>query len=374
MQSKMPEFIPVANPQAQFAAREGAIRDAINRVLTRGRYILGEEVARFEEEFASFLGAGFCIGVASGTDALILALKACGIGPGDEVVTVSHSAVATVAAIELVGASPVLADIEPKTRCLNPDALPNLISEKTRAVLPVHIYGQPAAMDEILSFARRYNLKVIEDCAQAHGADIDGRKVGAWGDAAAFSFYPTKNLGALGDGGAVITSSPAIAAHVRELREYGWRERYVSSFPGMNSRLDEIQAAVLREKLRSLSQDNDRRRGIARIFNKSLRDTDIAGPSLIPGITHAMHLYVIECEHRESLQDNLQKAGIGTALHYPSAIHQQPAYSHRIRGCDRLQHTELFYTRLLSLPMYPELTDAQVEYISSTLSKWSGRA
>lgn len=367
----MTEFIPVANPLAQFIVREHVIREAINRVLTRGRYILGEEVERFEEEFASFLDTGFCIGVASGTDALILALKACGIGPGDEVVTVSHSAVATVAAIELAGATPVFADIDPKTRCLNPAELTKLISEKTRAVLPVHIYGQPAAMDEILAIARRYRLRVVEDCAQAHGAEIGGRKVGTWGDAAAFSFYPTKNLGALGDGGAVVTDSPAIAARVRELREYGWRERYVSSIPGMNSRLDEIQAAILREKLRFLSQGNGRRREIARTFNEAFKDTDIAGPSLVPGTTHAMHLYVVECERRMSLQEHLQKAGIGTALHYPKAIHQQPAYRDRIRGCDRLQHTEEFYTRLLSLPMYPELTDAEVEHISGTLRKWS---
>ncbi len=369
----MPEFIPVANPQAQFAVREGVIRKAIDRVLTRGRYILGEEVARFEEEFASFLGANFCIGVASGTDALILALKACGIGPGDEVVTVSHSAVATVAAIDLAGAIPVFADIEPKTRCMNPEALPYLISDKTRAILPVHIYGQPAAMDQILAVARRFNLKIIEDCAQAHGAETDGRKAGTWGDAAAFSFYPTKNLGALGDGGAVVTDSPAIAAHVRELREYGWRERYVSSVPGMNSRLDEIQAAILRVKLPFLSQDNGRRREIAGIFNEAIKDTDITGPFLIPGTTHAMHLYVVECGRRKSLQDHLQKAGVGTACHYPCAIHQQPAYRDRIRGCDRLQHTEQFYTRLLSLPMYPELTDAEVEHISDTLRKWNGR-
>jgi len=370
----MPEFIPVANPQAQFAAREGVIREAINRVLTRGRYILGEEVERFEEAFAAFLGTGFCIGAASGTDALILSLKACGIGPGDEVVTVAHSAVATVAAIELAGAMPVFADIEPKTRCLNPAELTELISEKTRAILPVHIYGQPAAMEEILSVARRHHLKVIEDCAQAHGAEIDGKKAGTWGDAAAFSFYPTKNLGALGDGGAVVTNSPTIAARVRELREYGWRERYVSSIPGMNSRLDEIQAAILREKLPFLSQDNRRRREIAGIFTEALKDKDIAGPSFAPGTTHAMHLYVVECMHRMSLQEHLQKAGIGTAFHYPSAIHQQPAYRDRIRGCDRLQHTEQFYTRLLSLPMYPELTDAEVEHISGTLRKWNGRA
>ena len=270
-----------------------------------------------------FSGQGTASAWQAARTPLILALKACGIGPGDEVVTVSHSAVATVAAIELAGATPVFADIEPKTRCLNPEALAHLISEKTRAVLPVHIYGQPAAMDQILAVARRYKLKVIEDCAQAHGAEINGRKAGTWGDAAAFSFYPTKNLGALGDGGAVITGSPEIASRVRELREYGWRERYVSSVPGMNSRLDELQAAVLREKLRFLSQDNGRRREIAGIFDEVLKDTDIAGPLPIPGTTHAMHLYVVECERRGSLQDHLQKArvrnGFSLPLPYPSA-------------------------------------------------------
>jgi len=367
----MPETIPVANPQAQFLAHEAALRNAIDRVLTRGRYIMGEEVAHFEHEFAAFLNARFCIGVASGTDALILALKACGIVPGDEVITTSHSAVATIAAIELAGATPVFADIEPDTRCLSPQALAPLISERTRAVLPVHIYGQPAAMEEILSVARRFNLKVIEDCAQAHGAAIGGKKAGTWGDAAAFSFYPTKNLGALGDGGAVVTGSPEIAAAVRETREYGWRERYVSSVAGMNSRLDEIQAAVLREKLHHLTQDNDRRREIARTYALAIEDSPIVGPSIFPGTTHAMHLYVVECERRNSLRDYLHKAGIGTAFHYPCAIHQQPAYDNRIRGCRDLKNTEAFYRRLLSLPMYPELTDAEVERIGDALRQWN---
>lgn len=365
------EFISVAEPKAQFVSHKAQILEAIGRVLSSGWYILGEEVRNFEKEFADFLGAKFCIGVASGTDAITIALKAVGVSAGDEVITVSHSAVATVAAIEQTGAIPVFVDIDAATRCINPEKISSVISEKTKAILPVHIYGQPASMKDILSIGRQHNLKVVEDCAQAHGAEINGSKVGTLGDAGAFSFYPTKNLGALGDGGAVVTNSCEIMESVRRLRQYGWKERYVSFVPGLNSRLDEIQAAVLRTKLPFLSEDNTRRGKIAENYLTAIDGAKIIPPARIEGTLHAMHLFVVECQQRNALQKFLKQAGIGTAIHYPKAIHQQPAYANRIRGSDDLPCTENLYRRILTLPMHPNLTDDQVDKICSALTKWS---
>ena len=293
--------IPQTDPRANYLAHKDEIDAAIAAVLAGGRYILGEQVAAFEREFAAYLGAGstegatHAIGVGSGTDALHLALRACGIGPGDRVFTVSHTAVATVAAIELAGATPVLVDIDPATFTMDPNRLEEAVrrdeggnssnvkrhsSIVTRhsAIIPVHLYGHPADMAAILEIARRYDLWVIEDCAQAHGATIDGQKTGTFGDIAAFSFYPTKNLGALGDGGAVVTSDPALAEQTRLLREYGWRERYVSAIPGLNSRLDELQAAILRVKLRYLDAENARRRALAAEYDRLLADSSVRTP------------------------------------------------------------------------------------------------
>lgn len=363
-------FIPVANPGLQYVKYQREINEAVQRVFSKGNYILGEEVRNFEMEFAEFLGAGFCIGVASGTDALSLALKAVGVSAGDEVITVSHTAVATVAAIERIGAIPVFSDIEPLTRCIDPRKFATLITDKTKAVVPVHIYGQPAGMNEIISISQRYNLKIVEDCAQAHGASINGKMVGTSGDAAAFSFYPTKNLGAIGDGGAVVTNSPAIADKLKFLREYGWKERYISHLRGVNSRLDEVQAAILRIKLPYLSKDNDRRRKIAEYYISGINREMIQPPSFIKGTLHAMHLFVVESEDRSALQKYLNDSGIGTALHYPLAIHQQPAYAGNIRGCQDLLFTNELYKRILTLPVFPELTDSQVERIYNALKKW----
>lgn len=367
------EFIPVANPGLQYVKYAKEINDAILRTLTSGNYILGEEVSNFEREYAEFNDMNFCIGVASGTDALSLALMALGISAGDEVITVSHSAVATVAAIERIGAVPVFADIEPVSRCIDPEQIAPLITEKTKAIVPVHIYGQPANMGEITKISQRYNLKIVEDCAQAHGAEIGGKRVGVFGDVSAFSFYPTKNLGAIGDGGAVLTNSHQVAEAVRFLREYGWKERYISYFSGVNSRLDEIQAAILRVKLPNLAKDNGRRRKIAEYYISGINRGRIYPPSAIEGTLHAMHLFVVETENRGNLQKYLKDSGIGTALHYPYAIHQQPAYSGRIRGFRNLQCTELLYKRVLTLPVYPELTDSQVERIYTAINKWSDK-
>ena len=363
-------FIPVANPKAQIQAHEREIDEAIKRVLSSGWYILGEEVRLFEKEFADLLRAPFCIGVASGTDALLLSLKAAGIKPGDEVITVSHSAVATMAAIESAGAIPVFVDIDPGTRCIDPSLLPDLVTERTTAILPVHIYGQPAPMQEILSIAQDHGLKVVEDCAQAHGAEINGRKVGTFGDAGAFSFYPTKNLGGIGDGGAVVTNSAETAGCIRELREYGWRERFVSSIQGMNSRLDELQAAILRVKLPYLLEDNNRRRKIGMRYCEAMDGVGIVPPRQIGGTLHAMHLFVVECDNRDEFRHYMEEVGIGTALHYPVPIHHQPAYAKRIRGGNNLVHTEKLYERIVTLPMFSELTDGQVERICEALSGW----
>jgi dTDP-4-amino-4,6-dideoxygalactose transaminase len=364
------DFIPVACPLAQTQAYTQEIHDSIRDVVNSGWYVLGDQVARFETEFADFLGVRFCVGVGSGTDALILALRAVGIQPGDEVITVSHTAVATVAAIEQVGAVPVFADIDPVTRCLDPSCIQDVISAKSRAIIPVHIYGQPSPMAEIVSIARQYQLRVIEDCAQAHGAEIDGQKAGGFGDAAAFSFYPTKNLGALGDGGAVVTNSAEIARSIEALRQYGWEERYISEFPGMNSRLDEIQAAILRVKLPYLARDTARRRNIAVRYRESIKNNHLVPPPQIEGTLHAMHLFVLETENREPFRRFLNEAGVGTAIHYPAPVHKQPAYMGRIRGYDRLACTESLYEKIVSLPMYPELTDQQVETICNALEKW----
>ena len=259
-----------ANPIENYLAHRMEIDASIARVLQSGTYILGPETQGFEEEFARYLEVPHAIGVGSGTEALHLALKACNIGPGDEVITVGHTATATVAAIELCGADPVLVDIDPDTYTLDPSKIKNAVTRKTKAIVPVHLYGQPADVASILAVAQENNLKVIEDCAQAHGAGYHSRKVGSWGDLAAFSFYPTKNLGALGDGGMVVTRNGPLAKKVRLLREYGWEKRFFSVTPGWNSRLDEIQAGVLRVKLKYLDGDNRKRRALAVAYHQGL--------------------------------------------------------------------------------------------------------
>lgn len=363
-------LIPQCDPRANYRAHKDEIDAAIAAVLEGGSYILGHEVARFEQEFASYLGAAHAIGVASGTDALQLALRACGIGPGDRVLTVSHTAVATVAAIELTGAVPVFADIDPATFTIDCGEVEQALRKNwggpLNAIVAVHLYGHPAAMPALIEIAGRHGLWMIEDCAQSHGAAIDGRKTGAWGHIAAFSFYPTKNLGSLGDGGAVVTSDAALADRVRSLREYGWRERYISEEPGLNSRLDELQAAILRVKLRYLNADNHRRDEIARAYGEVLR-----GPSLLlpraEGVVHAWHQYVIRSPQRDRLRLFLREQGIGTLVHYPVPVHLQPAYRGRLRQ-GALDRTEQVAREILSLPMFPELTPDKVEQVGRAVA------
>ena len=352
-------MIQCSNPRAQYLSHKEEIDAALQRVLEKGWYILGEEVQAFENEFAAFIGVAHAVGVASGTDALHMALVACGVAQGDEVITVSHTAVATVAAIDLCGSTPVLVDVEPNFYTLDPAKLEAAISSRTRVIIPVHLYGQAADMERILEIAGRHDLRVIEDCAQAHGATYGGRRVGAFGDMACFSFYPTKNLGAFGDGGMIVTNDGELAARARLLREYGWGERYVSCGQGWNSRLDEIQAAVLRVKLNHLESDNARRARLAKLYDVGLPADKLGLPREREDGSHVYHQYVVRCPGRDELQQFLKSRKIGTLIHYPVPVHLQPAYK-RLNGVRDLSQTERLAGEILSLPIYPELTDSDV--------------
>ena len=382
----MTETAPLlpADPKASYLAHKEEIDAAIRRVLESGRYILGEEVAGFEREFADYLGVRHAIGVGSGTEALHLALRACGIGPGCAVITVSHTAVATVAAIELAGATPVLVDIDPATYTMDPERLEGAIRHyrsrrgssrrgELKAVVAVHLYGLAADMPAIAEVARRYDLSVIEDCAQSHGSTLLGRRTGSWGRLSAFSFYPTKNLGALGDAGALVTDDPELAESTRRLREYGWGERYVSASPGMNSRLDEIQAAVLRVKLRHLDAENERRVDLARIYDAGLRGTSLTLPRGRAGATHVYHQYVVQTDRRDDLKSFLDRRRVRTAVHYPVPVHLQPAYAGRVVVPEPLACTEKVAPRVLSLPMYADLGEDRVRTVVACLNDWASR-
>jgi len=354
-------MILCSNPKVQYLSYKNDIDTAISRVLDSGWYILGDEVKKFEEEFTSYVGVSFGIGVGSGTEAIHLALASCGIGPGDEVITVSHTAVATVAAIDLAGATPVLVDIDPEFFTLDPNKLEEAITHQTKAILPVHLYGQPADLDAIVAIARERELYVIEDCAQAHGATLGDGRVGSFGDMACFSFYPTKNLGAIGDGGIVVTDNRELAEKARLLREYGWAERYVSHFAGWNTRLDEMQAAILRVKLKHLDKDNSKRICLAEKYSKQLSATKLILPKQRENSTHVYHLYVVRSSKRDELLAFLKERGISALIHYPTPVHFQPAHTHFVHG--NLPETERAAREVLSLPMYPELSEAEVRYV-----------
>ena len=377
-------MIPQANPGAGYRALKTEIDAAVARALDSGWYILGTEIRAFEAEFAAWLGVSNAIGCGNGTDAIALALRGLGIGPGCTVVTVSHTAVATVAAIEMTGATPLLIDIDPVFYTMDPVALEAVLRNPpaglppVKAVVPVHLYGQPADLDRIVPLCRAHGAALIEDCAQAHGARLHGQRVGTFGDAATFSFYPTKNLGALGDGGAVATNDPALAEKIGALRQYGWHKHYISDEVGVNSRLDEIQAASLRAKLPHLDAQNSRRRDIAAAFREALTDSPLMPGPLAPGrlappaqredTAHVFHLYVTRSVQRDRLQAALREAGVGTGIHYPVPVHLQPAYAGRVAlgpgGCPK---TEAAAKEILSLPIYPELTDADVAKICGVL-------
>jgi dTDP-4-amino-4,6-dideoxygalactose transaminase len=363
-----PIAVPQTDPRAGYLAQRAAIDAAIARVLESGFYILGKEVKAFETAFADFVEVAHAVGVGSGTDAIELALRACGIGAGDLVFTVSYTAVATVAAIERAGATAVLVDVEPGIYTMSPHelsrALRLALPGRPAAVLPVHIYGQPADLSALAAIARKHGLRLIEDCAQSHGALYRERPAGSFGDAACFSFYPTKNLGALGDGGMVVTDDPALAAALHEIREYGWRERYVSNRIGINSRLDPIQAATLGVKLKTLPTGNARRRAIAERYDAGLAGLPLALPARRPDATHVFHQYVIRLADRDALRDRLRAVGIASGIHYPVPVHLQPAYAGRLAsGPSGLGVTERAAPQILSLPIYPQLANEAADRV-----------
>lgn len=344
--------LAAADPKAGYLAHRAEIDAAVARVLASGSYIHGPELAAFETEFAAWLGVEGVAGVANGTDALELALRALDIGPGDKVVTVANTVTATAAAIAATGADPAYVDIDPATMLLDADALERWLAGPdavgVRAIVPVHLYGQACDMPRVMELARRHRLKVVEDCAQAHGATVGGRKAGTFGDLAAFSFYPTKNLGALGDGGAVAGGDAAALERVRRLRQYGWRTRYVSEEHGRNSRLDEIQAAILRVQLAHLDAGNAHRAVLASVYGAALVDAPLQLPVTAPGRTHVWHQFVVRTPQRDRLRARLEAEGIFCGVLYPVPLHHQPGY----RRALALPHTEAACAEVLSLPLH----------------------
>jgi dTDP-4-amino-4,6-dideoxygalactose transaminase len=360
-------MIPLVELTQQYRELKDELLPALEGVMAGAQFILGDEVARFEEEFAAFCGAGHCIGVASGLDAITLALRAAGVGPGDEVITAANTFIASALGITHAGATPVLVDAREDDFNLDPELVEAAITPRTKAILPVHLYGQTARMEEILEIARRRGLKVIEDACQAHGALHGGRRAGAIGDAGCFSFYPGKNLGAYGDGGAVVTNDGELADRLRRDRNYGSRVKYVHETLGMNSRLDTMQAAVLRVKLRRLEGWNERRRELAGLYRELLAEADVALPEALPGREHVWHLFVVRHPERDRLLKELHARGVGAGIHYPIPIHLQEAY----RGIRTFPEGAPVSTRLsaevLSLPLYPEMTEEQVTRVAEAV-------
>jgi dTDP-4-amino-4,6-dideoxygalactose transaminase len=356
--------VPLVDLFAQYSAMAADIHAAIETVLNRTDFILGKDVAQFEEEFATYCETGYAVGVDSGTSALELILRACGIGPGDEVITAANTFIATCLAISYTGATPVLVDVDPKTYTLDVALLEQAISQRTKAVIPVHLYGHPADMDPINAFAEKHGLVVIEDACQAHGARYKGKRVGSLGHAAAFSFYPAKNLGGYGDGGAVVTQDAQIAETIKMLRNYGQSEKYHHLVRGYNHRLDTLQAAILRAKLKYLDGWNEARRQLARLYSRHLSGSPVVVPVEASFAEPVYHLYVIQAPSREQLMSHLNEKGIATAIHYPIPIHLQPAYQDLAYPPGSFPVTEQLAGRLLSLPMYAELPPDMVERVS----------
>ena len=363
--------IPFVDLKAQYRGIRDQVMQGIEESLEGMNLLLGPNVRAFETEFAELCGARHAIGVANGTDALYLALRACGVGKGDEVITVSHSFIATAEAIVNVGAIPIYIDVDPDTFTLDPSKLEAAIGTRTRAIIPVHLYGQVADMDPIMGIAQRHGLVVIEDACQAHGAMYKGRPAGSIGDAAAFSFYMGKNLGAYGDAGAVTTNSQAVADHVRLLRDHGSKVKYEHDEMGYNSRLDELQALVLRVKLPHLETWNAARRRHADTYRALLSHTDVVTPVEASYGSHVFHLFVVQVDDRDRVRKALGDRGIGTGIHYPVPIHRQVASRGIGRVIGSMRVTEFLSDRILSLPMYPELELEQLEYVAECLQRTS---
>jgi dTDP-4-amino-4,6-dideoxygalactose transaminase len=353
-------MIPFLDLKVQYESIKEEIQASVSAMLSSTQFVLGREVAAFEEEFAVYSGGKFGIGVNSGTSALHLALLAAGIGPGDEVITVSYTFVATVAAIDYTGARPVFVDIDPQTLNMDISQVEAAITERTKAILPVHLHGQPADMDPILDIARRYKLVVIEDAAQAHSAEYKGRRVGSIGDLGCFSFYPSKNLGACGEGGMVVTNNEEYAHVIRMLRDWGQDRKYHHALKGFNYRMEGIQGAILRVKLRHLDAWTEARRQHAACYNELLSDADVRIPVEMPDARHVYHVYAVRMPKREKVQEALQTKGIQTGVHYPIPVHLQKAYGEFGYSAGDLPVTEKAAEELLSLPMFPELQKAQI--------------
>jgi dTDP-4-amino-4,6-dideoxygalactose transaminase len=361
--------VPFVDLQAQYRSIAAEVTSAMMRVVERGDYILGEDVRLFEEEFARYIGTGQAIAVGSGLDALELALRAYEIGAGDEVITAANTFIATALAIMATGARPILVDVDPDTYNIDPAAIEAAVTPRTKAIMPVHLYGQPADMRQILEIARKRGLIVIEDAAQAHGARYDGKRAGSMGHSAGFSFYPAKNLGAYGDGGMVVTNDAAIAEKVRRLRNYGQRVKYEHPFIGTNSRLDTIQAAALRVKLRHLDEWNSARAEHAAAYNALLTGMPLILPKADQKCSHIYHLFVIQLERRTEVQESLTANGIGTGIHYPIPIHMQAACANLGYRKGDFPVTEHAASRILSLPMYSELTRDHREVVAENLRR-----
>jgi dTDP-4-amino-4,6-dideoxygalactose transaminase len=360
--------IPWASPAAQYRAHKQLIEAAISRVLDSGAYVLGSEVESFERAFAEYCGVPHAIGVGSGTDALIIALRGLGIGAGDEVVTVSHTALATVAAIIATSATPALLDVDAMTWTIDPGRIENAIGPRTKAIVAVHLYGRPADLDAIWAIAKRRGLRLVEDCAQAAGARYRERRVGSIGDVGCFSFYPTKNLGAIGDGGMVTTADSALASRMRRLHQYGWNETRETEDVGVNSRLDPLQAAILAAKLPHLEADNVRRAAIAARYAEGFSGLPLVLPTACEECAHVYHLYVIACDERDALMEHLRRSGVGCEIHYPVPVHLQKGYAERVRVPQGgLPVTERLVRRIISLPIYPELGNAEVDRVIATI-------
>ena len=365
--------IPLVDLKAQYREIQPEVDASIQRVLDRTGFIMGPEVAAFEADFAGYCAAEHCVGVSSGTSALMLTLLALNVGPGDEVITSAHTFIATAEAISAVGATPVFVDIDSRTYNLDPALLEAAITPATRVILPVHLYGQPAEMPSINAVAAGHGLSVIEDAAQAHGATLNGAVVGTLGDAACFSFYPGKNLGAYGDAGALTTSNCVLAEKVSLLRNHGRRSKYLHEIVGYGERLDTLQAAVLQVKLKHLADWTAARRRLAARYSELLADSDVVLPFVAEGADPAWHLYVIRSDERDALLAFLADRGIGAGVHYPVPLHLQPAYANLGYAIGDLPVTEKVANTCLSLPIYPEMTDAQQDRVVAALYAFADR-
>ncbi len=358
------EFVDL---KRQYKNHKTEIDNAIQNVLDKGTFTLGEELEIFEREFADFCEAKYCVGVASGTDALFLSLLALGIKAGDEVITVPNSFIATALCISMASAKPVFVDIDPKTYNIDITKIEEKITPRTKAIIPVHLYGQPADMDAIKEIAAKHNLKILEDACQAHGARYKGVRVGNFGDAAAFSFYPSKNLGAYGDGGAVITNNKKLAEKVLALRVFGGKERDYYKIKGINSRLDIIQAAILRVKLKYLDKWSEKRRQNAKLYNELLKNLGVITPAVLDSTSPVFYLYVIRASRRDNLKKYLGEKGISAIIHYPLPIHLQPVYKELGYKEGDFPETEKASQEILSIPIFPELEEDEIKYISQSI-------